>query len=169
MRLFLLPLLLPLLSLSSPVGVWAQTTETMTPAQPQEQASEADQLFKAGESSYSQSDYSAALENWLAALAAYRQSTNQRGEAITLNRLGRLYTFCGQCGSLTQAFDYLEQSLAVATENGFGRLQGSNLLDMGFVYARRGDHQEAISYYRRALERFEAVEDLIGQDRKSVV
>ncbi|MDA3942113.1 MAG: tetratricopeptide repeat protein [Bacteroidetes bacterium] len=102
----------------------------------------ADELLKTIDSLYSQLD---------------KQEGHQRIETlISLSEAYRLVSFDKSLRTGEDAVNY-------ANENGFQKLKGKVLKSLGISAYQSGDYALAISYYQKALEAYDQVNDLSGK------
>ncbi len=81
---------------------------------------------------------------------------NRKGEAITLNNIGLLYS---DLGEKQKALEYYSQSLPLFRAVGNRRGEATTLSNIGVVYAALGEKQKGLEYYNQSLPLTRAVGD----------
>ncbi|MBW4449667.1 MAG: tetratricopeptide repeat protein [Spirirestis rafaelensis WJT71-NPBG6] len=81
-------------------------------------------------------------------LAIFREISDRKGEAGSLNNLGNAYNSLGQ---YQQAIDYNQQSLAIFCEIGDRTGEADSLLGLGNAYFSLKQYQQAIDCYQQLL------------------
>ena len=81
---------------------------------------------------------------------------DRRGEAITLNNIGLVYS---ALGDKQQALDYYQQALPLSRGVGDRSGEAVTLNNIGGVYSVLGEKQQALDYYQQALPLRRAVGD----------
>ena len=110
--------------------------ESITTAQPNP-----NQLVQRGVELYQQGQVTAAIENWQTALNSYgdKQLNNQ---TIVLENLARAYQ---QLGQSDRALDFWQQAIVNYQQLGNKQQQERSLTEEAQIYARLGQHQQAIA------------------------
>jgi signal transduction histidine kinase len=85
-----------------------------------------------------------------------KQTKNKRGQASSLNNIGRMYV---DWGKYETALDYYTQSAALLDSLGEMRLLGIRFNNIGMVHQTLGNHTEAINWFEKAR----AIEEPFGQ------
>jgi tetratricopeptide (TPR) repeat protein len=92
-------------------------------------------------------------------LSIFRDERDRKGEAWSLNNLGKVYRKVGQ---YEQAQQYLEQALSIRHEVD-RRGEGRTLKNLGTIHEMLGHKQQAMAYYKEALSIAREVEDHEGE------
>jgi CHAT domain-containing protein/Tfp pilus assembly protein PilF len=108
----------------------------------------ADQLLAQAKSVYSQQGPKEALPKYERALAAYRQSGNRLGEAITIGLMGNCYK---RLGHYPKALELLNSSLSVKRELRERLEEGKTLSNLGLVYWEQADYPKAIQVFNESI------------------
>ena len=94
------------------------------------------------------------------ALKLFRAVGDRRGEAVTLNKIGQVYSALGE---KQKALDYYSQSLPLSRAVGDRRVENGILNNIGQVYSALGEKQKALEYYNQSLPLTRATGDLRGE------
>ncbi|MEG4582540.1 CHAT domain-containing protein [Microcoleus sp. MON1_C5] len=127
-----------------PVGKVLQTAQTNS-------SDAGDKAFKEGLQLYQQGTAQAkrsAIVKWEEALKLYRQAGDNRGQALSLLGLGRVYS---DFGENQKALEYYSQSLPLFRALGDRRGEATTLNNIGNVYAEVGEKQKALEYFSQSL------------------
>jgi tetratricopeptide (TPR) repeat protein len=108
----------------------------------------ADQILAQAKSVYSQEGPKQALPEYQKALAAYRQSGNRLGEAITIGLMGNCYK---RLGDYPKALELLNSSLARKRELHERLEEGKTLSNLGLVYWEQADYPKAIQVFNESI------------------
>lgn len=111
------------------------------------QASTPDDLLARARATYDQEGAKPALPQFEAALAAYRQAGDRRGEAISLNWMGNCHKHLGDTG---RALEFLQASLAIKRELHDNVEQAKTLNNIGLIYWEQARYGDAIASYESA-------------------
>ena len=87
----------------------------------------------------------------------YREVGDRRGEAKTLNNLGRIHLYCGYH---RDALDAYEQSLEIFREIGGAQNEAILYHNIGSVHHYKGSYEEGLAACRRALAIYRSIGDL---------
>jgi CHAT domain-containing protein len=101
-----------------------------------------------------------ALDYLKQALLLRHAGKNRKGEAATLNNLGRIYD---ELDEKQQALDYLRQAASLFHAIGDRAGEARAVSNIGLVYKALGRSQSALDHYTQALPLFRAVEDRWGE------
>jgi CHAT domain-containing protein/Tfp pilus assembly protein PilF len=101
-----------------------------------------------------------AIVKWEEALKLYRQAGDNRGQALSLLCLGRVYS---DLGEKQKALEYYSQSLPQSRTVGDRVLEATALNNIGQVYLELRENQKALEYYSQSLPLFRAVGDRSGE------
>jgi tetratricopeptide (TPR) repeat protein len=86
------------------------------------------------------------------AISSYQQILplvkDKWGAAAVLNNLALCFNDLGQNAL---AIEFLEQALVINREEGYRRLEASNLVNLGYVHAHIGQNAQAVEYSEQAL------------------
>ena len=135
-----------------PVGKAVQTAQTNSSEAAQKVYEEAKKLYQQG----TKEALTNAIAKYEEALKLYREAGNRRGEAVTLNNIGHVYS---QLGEKQKALEYFSQSLPLARVVGDRRSEAVTLNNIGVVYSQLGEKQKALEYYSQSLPLHRAVGD----------
>ena len=94
------------------------------------------------------------------ALKLYREAGDHRGEALTLNNIGSVYSALGE---KQKALEYYSQSLSLSRATGHRFGEAVTLNNIGSVYSALGEKQKALEYYSQSLPLRRAVGDRSGE------
>jgi len=120
---------------------------------------EADRLWQEGWQLYREGTAESlrgATEKWEEALRLYREARIQDREAITLARIGLVYSALGE---KRKALDYYHQALPLFQEVGDRSSEASTLANIGSAYSFLGENEKALEYYEQALPILQEVGD----------
>ena len=123
---------------------------------------EADRLLDQGIKLYRVSKYWEALQKFEQALLIFREIKDLKGEAPTLNNLGRIYTSLGQ---YQKAIEYHQQSLPLQKQIGDREGEATTLNGLGGAYDNLGQYQKAIEFYRQSLTIHKQIGNRKGEAR----
>ncbi len=98
---------------------------------------------------------SAAIRDYLQALASFAKIKDLRSEAKVYNNIGNLYLD----NNYTSSLEYLKKSLAIGQKLNDQQLIGSTYLNIGNVYYRKKIFYQALSYYDKGNTIFLAIKD----------
>ncbi|MEC4816289.1 MAG: CHAT domain-containing protein, partial [Scytonema sp. PMC 1069.18] len=84
---------------------------------------------------------------------------NRRGEAVTLNNIGGVYS---NLGEFQQALEYYTQALPIRQEVGDRRGEATALTNIAAVYDTLGKKQLSLDYYQQALQLWLAIGNRTG-------
>ena len=101
-----------------------------------------------------------ALDYFNQSLIIRREIDDRRGEAVTLNNIGLVYSALGEN---QKALEKFIQSLAIRREIRDLKGEGVTLNNIGGAFKRLGDKQKALDYFEQALPIKRAVNDRPGQ------
>ncbi|EGK88824.1 Tetratricopeptide TPR_1 repeat-containing protein [Microcoleus vaginatus FGP-2] len=127
-----------------PVGKAVQTAQTNSSEAAQKAFKEGLQLYQQGTAQAKRS----AIVKWEEALKLYRQAGDNRGQALSLLGLGRVYS---DFGENQKALEYYSQSLPLYRAVGDRRGEATTLNNIGNVYAELGEKQKALEYFSQSL------------------
>ncbi|WP_445243518.1 MULTISPECIES: CHAT domain-containing protein [unclassified Microcoleus] len=130
-------------------AVWPVEKVVQTPQTNSSEAAE--KAFKEGLQLYQQGTAQAkrtAIVKWEEALKLYRQAGDNRGQALSLLGLGRVYS---DFGENQKALEYYSQSLPLFRALGDRRGEATTLNNIGNVYAELGEKQKALEYFSQSL------------------
>jgi len=139
-----------------PVGKVVQTAQTNS-------SNAADKAFDQGLQLYNQGTAEAlrgVIVKWEEALKLYRQAGDNRGQALSLLRLGKIYS---DLGEKQKALEYYSQSLPLNRALGDRFGEAVTLNNIGLVHSELGEQQKAVEYYSQSLPLFRAVGDRRGE------
>jgi CHAT domain-containing protein/Tfp pilus assembly protein PilF len=108
----------------------------------------ADQILAQAKSVYSQQGPKEALPIYERVLAAYRQSGNRLGEAITIGLMGNCYK---RLGDYPKALELLNSSLSLKRELHDRLEEGKTLSNLGLVYWEQADYPKAIQVFNESI------------------
>lgn len=108
-----------------------------------------DELLAKARSTYDEQGARPALPQFEAALKAYRDQGDRRGEAITIGLLGNCYKHLGE---MDRALQMLQSSLAIKRELKDAIEQAKTLNNIGLLYWEQGKFKDAASSYEAALK-----------------
>lgn len=91
-----------------------------------------------------------AIENYLNALNYFKQSRNKEGEAKVYNNIGNLYMDV----DFDKSLEYLDQSLKLATELKLDPLLASLYGNIGNIYQRKKNYNQALASYEKSVTLF---------------
>ncbi len=103
-----------------------------------------------------------AIARWEEALPLYRATDDKKGEAITLNNIGLVYS---ALGDKQTALDYFNQSLSLMRQVGDKAGESIILTNLGLVYDDLGEKQTALEYYNHSLPLARQVGEKAGEAR----
>jgi tetratricopeptide (TPR) repeat protein len=95
-----------------------------------------------------------ALQHYEQALPLSRQVGDKRGQAVTLNNIGRVYD---DLGDKAQALHYFEQALPLLRQVGDRWAESVTCFNIGMIYAGLGDLAQAESLLMRTVELDQAI------------
>ncbi|MET3979544.1 tetratricopeptide (TPR) repeat protein [Mucilaginibacter sp. UYP25] len=98
---------------------------------------------------------SAAIRDYLQALASFAKIKDLRSEAKVYNNIGNLYLD----NNYTSSLEYLKKALAIGQKLNDQQLIGSTYLNIGNVYYRKKIFHQALSYYDKGNSIFLAIKD----------
>ncbi|TVP63387.1 MAG: CHAT domain-containing protein, partial [Nodularia sp. (in: Bacteria)] len=101
-----------------------------------------------------------ALEYYKQALPLRRAIDDRRGEAVTLNNLGKVYD---DLGEKEQALEYYNQALPILRAVDDRRGEAITLNNIGAVYSSLGEKQQALKYFNQSLPIYRAIDDRGGE------
>jgi tetratricopeptide (TPR) repeat protein len=101
---------------------------------------------------------SAAIHDYLQALAYFTKIKDLGSEAKVYNNIGNLYLDNNYANSL----EYLNRSLVIAQKLNNQQLIGSLYLNMGNVYYRKKSFYQALNYYDKGNSIFVAIKDSVN-------
>jgi CHAT domain-containing protein/Tfp pilus assembly protein PilF len=101
-----------------------------------------------------------AIAKWEEAFKLYREAGDRRGEAVTLNNIGSVYS---ELGEKQKALEYYSQSLPLYRALGDRSGEAATLSNIGLVYSELGEKQKALEYYSQSLSQTRAVGDRSGE------
>ena len=96
-----------------------------------------------------QSEYPAAIENYLKALKLNEELGNRSGQAANLGGIGIVYD---EQGDYAKALKFYFMALKINEELGQKNGQSANLSNIGIVYYGERDYAKSLDYYNRALK-----------------
>ena len=108
-----------------------------------------DQLLAKARTTYDEQGARPALPLFDAALKAYRDSGDRRGEAITVGLIGNCYKHLGE---MDRALQMLESSLAIKRELKDGVEQAKTLNNIGLLYWEQSKFKDAAGAYESAVQ-----------------
>jgi CHAT domain-containing protein/Tfp pilus assembly protein PilF len=139
-----------------PVGKVVQTAQTNSNEAAAKALKEGLQLYQQGTAEAKRS----AIAKFEEALKLFRAGGDRRGEAATLNKIGRVYS---DLGEQQKALEYYSQSLPLFRAVGDRRGEAVTLNNIGGVYSELGEKQKALEYYSQSLPLSRAVGDRRGE------
>jgi CHAT domain-containing protein len=110
-------------------------------------AGKADEALARARQIYTEQGPRAALPEFERALALYRKTGDQRGEAITLGLIGNCYK---RFADYPKALDYLGRALELKRKLGDRLEEGKTLSHLGLVSWEMGNYASAIDYFTRS-------------------
>jgi len=145
----MVPLRILAIILLSCAVAYPQATQSR-PSEPLKlpEAEKADELLAKARQLYTEQGPREALPEFERALALYRESGDQRGEAITLGLIGNCYK---RFADYPKALDYLNRALALKRKLGEQLEEGKTLSHLGLVYWEMGDYPSAIERFTRSI------------------
>ncbi|MEG4523893.1 tetratricopeptide repeat protein [Microcoleus sp. C2D2] len=139
-----------------PVGKVLQTAQIGSNDAAAKVYEEAEKLYQQGTAEALRG----AIAQFEIALKLYREAGDLRGEAMTLNNIGLVYS---QLGEKQKALEYYSQSLPLRQAVGDLRGEATTLNNIGSVYSQLGEKQKALEYLGQSLPLRRAVGDLRGE------
>ena len=127
-----------------PVGKVVQTAQTNSSDAAQKAFKEGAQLYNQGTAESKRG----AIVKLEEALKMYRQAGDNRGQALSLLGLGRVYS---DFGENQKALEYFDQSLPLIRAVGDRSREAVTLNNIGSVYEDLGEKQKALEYYSQSL------------------
>lgn len=112
------------------------------------QANAAQELLDQGNQQLQDNQVENAISSWLKAAKLSKQQNDLEGEALALGNIGLAYEVLED---YTQAVDYFEQTLAVASQIDSQQLQAGIQGNLGNNYLRLGNYPQAIAAYDESL------------------
>lgn len=116
---------------------------------PQGRGQQSVHWLKQGDVALAEEKYELSLHNYEQALAIVRSEEDMLGEALILDRMGRVYTLEG---AYPQAVKHFEAALAIVTEAQDRDAEAAILLDLGKVYYEQGLVRQALDYLTKAIQ-----------------
>ena len=150
------------LQLSQPVAAAVSVGKVVQTAQTNSNEA-ADKVYKEGVQLYNQGTAEAkrsAIVKLEEALKLYREAGDNRGQALSLLGLGRVYS---DLGEKQKALEYYSQSLPLSRAVGNRSGEAVTLTNIGSVYSQLGEKQKALEYYSQSLPLFRAVGNRSGE------
>jgi CHAT domain-containing protein/uncharacterized protein HemY len=123
----------------------------------------AERVFDEGMKLYQQGSAESlrqAIQKSQEARLLYRAVGDRRGEATTLNNIGRVYSALGE---KQKALDYYNEALPILRAVGDRGGEAVTLNNMGAVYDDLGEKQKALDFFNQALPILRAVGDRRGE------
>ncbi len=108
----------------------------------------ADEMLADAKAVYSQQGAKTALPKYEKALAAYRDSDNKLGEAITMGLIGNCYK---HLGDYPKALEMLNTSLSMKRELHERLEEGKTLSNLGLIYWERTEYSKAIQNFSESI------------------
>ena len=109
-------------------------------------------IFKEGlllkSKAQSRGDFENAMKKLQEALAIFKKTGTEAGQAIALNNIGGVYEGMGQYEDALKSY---EQSLQISKKAGQVQGEGANLNNIASVYKNLGKYAKAIEYYEQSL------------------
>ncbi|MEG4630388.1 tetratricopeptide repeat protein [Microcoleus sp. AR_TQ3_B6] len=146
------------LQLSQPVAAAVSVGKVVQTAQTSSSEA-ADKVYKEGLQLYQQETAEAlkgAIVKLEEALKLYRQAGDNRGQALSLLGLAKIYS---DLGEKQKALEYYSQSLSLSRAVGDRRGEAITLTSIGSVYSELGEKQKALEYLGQSLPLSPAVGD----------
>jgi CHAT domain-containing protein/Tfp pilus assembly protein PilF len=113
-------------------------------------------LHRAGSELLGISENSAALKNFLPALAIRKQIGDRRGESQTAHDAAKVYLSTGE---ITKAQDLFNQAVTAAKATGDRGFEAHLLADLGTTEDELGNAEKAVALHRQSLEISRAIGD----------
>ena len=123
-------------------------TPLMTEFRCSAQDKKPDQILAEAKAVYSQQGAKAAFPEYQKALAAYQQSGDKSGEAITIGLIGNCYKHLGE---YPKALEMLNTSLSMKRELHERLEEGKTLSNIGLVYWEQGEYPKAIQTFKESI------------------
>jgi tetratricopeptide (TPR) repeat protein len=101
-----------------------------------------------------------AIEAYIVALEAFRQTGNREQEAVTLNDMALVYRVQSR---YDEALEYYQKALNIAREIGNQMIESISLNGIGVVHDSRSQYAEALQFFQQALVLQREVNDRAGQ------
>ena len=123
----------------------------------------AERVFDEGMKLYQQGSAESlrqAIQKSQEARLLYRAVGDRRGEATTLNNIGRVYSALGE---KQKALDYYNEALPILRAVGDRGGEATTLNNIGRVYSALGEKQKALDFFNQALPILRAVGDRRGE------
>ncbi|MEP6518334.1 CHAT domain-containing protein [Microcoleus vaginatus] len=143
---------------ATPVGKVVQTAQTNSSDAAEKAENEGVQLYQQGTAEAKRS----AIAKLEEALKLYRQAGDNRGQALSLLGLGKVYS---ELGEKQKALEYYSQSLPLFRAVGDRSGEATALNNIGVVYSALGEKQKALEYYSQSLPLSRATGDRGGEAR----
>ncbi|MBW4549552.1 MAG: CHAT domain-containing protein [Aphanocapsa sp. GSE-SYN-MK-11-07L] len=115
---------------------------------------EAEQLVKEAVQAYQQNDYQAALDKLQRAHAHYQKIDDKRGQATTLNDIGRVYD---DLGDKQKALEYLTQALPLFKAVGDRSGEATTLYNIASVLSGQQQPALAIVFFKQSVNLTESL------------
>ncbi|MEG3923280.1 CHAT domain-containing tetratricopeptide repeat protein [Microcoleus sp. D3_18a_C4] len=144
------------LAAAVPVGKVVQTAQTNGNEAAKKVFEEAEKLYQQGTENSKRN----AIVKYEEALKLYRAIRDHRGEALTLNNIGKIY---GLLGEYKKALEYYSQSLPLFRAIGDHRGEAHTLTTLGNLYGVLGQIQKALDYHTQSLLLYRAIGDRSGE------
>src|SRR6476469_1016821 len=144
------------LQLSQPVATAVPVGKVVLTAQTNN-SDAADRVYEEAEKLYEQRTKEAltsAIAKYEEALKLYREAGDRRKEALTLNKIGAVYS---DLGETQKALENYSQSLPLSRAAGDRSLEAITLNNIGQVYSNLGETQKALENYSQSLPLTRAV------------
>ncbi|MEG5174013.1 CHAT domain-containing tetratricopeptide repeat protein [Microcoleus sp. B3-D7] len=139
-----------------PVGKVVQTAQTNSSEAAAKALEEGFELYNQGTADSKRS----AIVKWEEALKLYRQAGDNRGQAVSLLGLAKIYD---DLGEKQKALEYWSQSLPLSRTLGDRRWEATTLTSIGRVYSELGEKQKALEYYNQSLSLSRTLGDRSGE------
>ncbi|MEG4106708.1 tetratricopeptide repeat protein [Microcoleus sp. S13_C5] len=141
-----------------PVGKVVQTAQSNSNEGAAKALNEGLQLYEQGTTQAKRS----AIVKCEEALKLFRQAGDNRGQALSLLGLAKIYL---DLGEKQKALEYWSQSLPLSRTLGDRRWEATALTSIGTVYDELGEKQKALEYYNQSLSLKRAIGDRSGEAR----
>ncbi|MEG4079422.1 CHAT domain-containing protein [Microcoleus sp. Pol8_D6] len=141
---------------AAPVGKVLQTAQTNSSEAAAKALKEGIQLYNQGTAEALRG----AIVKYEEALKLYREAGDNRGQALSLYGLGRVYSALGE---KQKALEYYNQSLPLSRITDALALDANILNNIGGVYSQLGEQQKALEYYNQSLPLYRAVGYRLGE------
>ncbi|EDP71968.1 Tetratricopeptide TPR_2 [Flavobacteriales bacterium ALC-1] len=109
----------------------------------------ADALITLGNVQYIVGDYPSATENYKKSLSIYKANNNRKGEASSLNNIGRIYR---ANWNSEEALIYYHKSLSISRQIKDTTTMATNLINIGNIYNLKYKPEKSLEYYNESIK-----------------